>query len=337
MPAPIIAEVPVTPWTLYPTIADIPAKGFKGVEVEAIAIEKDHGGKVYCTRLVFSPEDGPLKMCSVYLREEGGGVVCIADLPTKEDAIAYAAEVAAARRWPVNGSIWHLRIREVVGKGYVSDPRESAPFTLEPAKAALYHHTIAKADLFAGGPAEHGRWISFADAGNHAVDRAAEREALLSRVFDAAVGAMAGSAPAKCSSDAERMRDMLRAAVEANRADRLVVFDVEQRSVIEETLDEGRFELTGNESDEDLCDLILAAHPHDLFDNMDEDFEIGLLRAFASESAVVAIEGAIERSPLAAGRMLKSIHLRLDRQGIESPFARHFAQADIEAAPAPRC
>ncbi|CAN7375757.1 hypothetical protein [Variovorax sp. LjRoot178] len=336
MPAPIIPEVPVTPWTLYPTIADIPGKGFKGIEVEAIAIEKDYGGQLYCTRLVFSPEDGPLKMCSVYLREEGGGAVCIADLPTKEEAIAYAMEVAEARRWPVNGSIWHLRICEVSGKGYVADPRETTPFTLDPAKAALYHHTIAKPDLFAGGPAEHGRWISFADAGNHAIDRAAEREALLNRVFDAAVAAMGVSAPAKGSSDAERMREMLRAAVEANRSDRLVVFDVDQRSVIEETLDEDRFELTGHESDEDLCDLILAASPHDLFDNMEADFEIGLLKALASDSAVVAIEGAIDRSPLAAGRMLKSIHLRLERRGIESPFAQHFAEAESEAAAAPR-
>ena len=336
MPAPIIPEVPVTPWTLYPSIADIPRKGFKGIEVEAIAIEKDYGGQLYCTRLVFSPEDGPLKMCSVYLREEGGGAVCIADLPTKEEAIAYAMEVAEARRWPVNGSIWHLRICEVPGKGYVADPRETTPFTLDPAKAALYHHTIAKPDLFAGGPAEHGRWISFADAGNHAIDRAAAREALLSRVFDAAVAAMGESAPARGSSDAERMREMLRAPVETNRSDRLVVFDVVQRSVIQETLDEARFELTGHESDEDLCDLILAASPHDLFDNMQTDFEIGLLKALASDSAVVAIEGAIARSPLAAGRMLRSIHLRLERRGIESPFARHFAEAESEAAAAPR-
>ncbi|VTU44161.1 hypothetical protein [Variovorax sp. RA8] len=189
MPAPIIPEVPVTPWTLYPTIADIPAKGFKAIEVEAVAIEKDYGGKVFCTRLVFSPEDGPLKMCSIFLREEGGGAVCIADMPTKEEAIAYAREVAQARRWPVNGSIWDLRICEVPGKGFVADPREPEPFTLNPARAALYHQTIAKPDLFAGGPAEYGRWIAFADARNHAVDRAAEKAALLERVFNAALAA----------------------------------------------------------------------------------------------------------------------------------------------------
>lgn len=337
MPAPIIPEVPVTPWTLYPTVADIPAKGFKGIEVEAIAIEKDHGGQVFCTRLVFSPEDGPLKMCSVYLREEGGGAVCIADLPTKEEATAYAMEVAAARRWPVNGSIWHLRIWEVAGKGYVADPRETMPFTLDPAKAALYHHTIAKADLFAGGPAEHGRWISFADAGNHAIDRAAEREVLLSRVFDAAVAAMGESAPAKGSGDAERMREMLRGAVEASRSDRLVVFDIDQRSVITETLDEDRsFDLTGYESDEDICDLILAASPRDLFDNMEEGFELELLKAFASEPGILAIEGAMARSAFPAGQMLQSINRRLTKHGIESPFAHHFVEAEGDSAPGPR-
>lgn len=338
MPAPIISEVPVTPWTLYPSVAEIPSQGFKGVEVEAVAIEKDHGGKVFCTRLVFSPEDGPLMMCSVYLRENGGAAVCIADMPTKEEAIAYAMEVAAAYRWPVNGSIWDLRIREVAGKGYVADPRESSPYTLDPAKAALYNRAIVKDDLFAGGAGEHGRWVSFADAGSHLIDRESEREALLKRVFEAAVSAMGASAPAKGSSDAERMRDMLKSVVEWNRSDRLVVFDIDQRSLIEETLDEDHFvERDGNESDEDLCEMILSASPRDLFDNLDEDVEVALLKAFASASGVLAIEGAIERQSRSFFEpMLQSIHRRLERHGIESPFAHHFEQAESEAAPPPR-
>lgn len=232
MPAPIISEVPVTPWTLYPSVADIPSQGFKGVEVEAVAIEKDHGGKVFCTRLVFSPEDGPLRMCSVYLRENGGAAVCIADMPTKEEAIAYAMEVAAAYRWPVNGSIWDLRIREVAGKGYVADPRESSSYTLDPAKAALYNRAIVKDDLFAGGAGEHGRWIAFAEARHHAVDRAAEKAALLERVFNAAVSAMGVSAPPAGTLEATRMREMLKDVVEANRSDRLVIFDDVQREVL---------------------------------------------------------------------------------------------------------
>lgn len=336
MPAPIIPALPVIPWKLYPNIANIPSKGFKGIEVEAIAIERDRGGDVYCTRLVFSPEDGPLKMCSVFLREEGGGAVCIADLPTKEEAIAYASEVEKARGWGLNGTIWDLRIREVPGKGYVADPRQPAAFTLDPSKAGLYHRTIAKEDLFAGGPAEHGRWLAFADASSHAVDRAAEKEALLGRVFNAAIAAMGSSAPADGSSDAVRMRDMLSEVVQVNRSDRLAVFSAEQRSVIEEALDEARFDLSGHESDEDLCGLVLAASPYDLFDNMDEEFEVGLLKAFASETGVVAINDAIAASPFRVGAMLKAIHRRLERHGIESPFTHHFAEADTDATPAPR-
>ena len=336
MPAPIIPEVPVTPWTLYPSIADIPAKGFKGIEVEAVAIEKDHGGKVFCTRLVFSPEDGPLKMCSVYLREEGGGAVCIADMPTKEEAIAYAMEVAQARRWPVNGSIWHLRICEVPGKGYVADPREPEPFTLDPARAALYHHTIAKPDLFAGGPAEHGRWISFADASNHAVDRAAEKAALLERVFNAALSAMGASAPAAGTFEAIRMREMLKDVVEANRSDRLVIFDEVQREVLHDTFNEGRFDLAGHESDEELCGLILSASPDDLFSDIDADFEHGLLEAFTSEAGVAAIEAAIAACPqVLSAAMLPAIQRRLERHGIDSPFFQHFPDPERVAAQAP--
>lgn len=336
MPAPIVPAIPTTPWKLYANVSDIPKAGYKGIQVEAIAIEKDPGGSVFCARVICSPEDGPLQMCSVYLRQESGGVICIADLPTKEEAFSYAAAVSQAHSWQVHGSIYDLRIREVPGKGYVADPRQNESFTLDPAKAALYHSSIAKEDMFVGGPGEHGRWMAWFDASNHTVDRAAEREALLGRVFDAAVAAMGKSAPEPGSSDAVRMREMLRAAVEANRSDRLVVFDADQRFVLQEALSEDRFELTGNESDEDLCELILSAAPSDLFDNMDEDFEIGLLNAFASESAILAIEGAVERTPLAVGPMLKAVHRRLERNGIESPFAHHFAEAERDAAPAPR-
>ena len=323
--------------TLYPSIAEIPTKGFKGIEVEAIAIEKDHGGKVYCTRLVFSPEDGPLKMCSVYLREEGGGVVCVADLPTKEEALDYALKVGEARRWPVNGSIWQLRIREVPGKGYVADPREPAPFTFDPAKAALYHHTIATKDLFAGGPAEHGRWISFAEAGNYAVDRAAEKEALLTRVFDEAILAMGSSAPTVGTLEATRMREMLVDVVEANRADRLVIFDEAQREMICELLEEDRFAPAGHESDEGLCGLLLSARPGDLFEEMAPDFEFGLLEAFVSEPGVAAIEAAIAACPQVLGAaMLPAIQRRLERHGIDSPFSHHFADPERDAAQTPR-
>lgn len=137
---------------MYAHVSDIPGADYKGIEVEAIAIEKDPGGKYFCARVICCPEDGPLRMCSVYLREEGGGALCIADLPTKEEAFDYAAKVSQARGWQVKGTIYDLRIREVPGKGYLADPREPGRFTLDPAKAALYHSAIAKDDLFVGGP-----------------------------------------------------------------------------------------------------------------------------------------------------------------------------------------
>ena len=52
-------------------------------------------------------------MCSVYLRAEDGGAVCVADLTTKEEAFEYAAAISKARGWEVDGSIYELRIREV--------------------------------------------------------------------------------------------------------------------------------------------------------------------------------------------------------------------------------
>lgn len=323
---------------MYGHVSDIPKAGYKAIEVEAIAIEKDPGGKCYCARVICSPEDGPLRMCSVYLREEGGGALCIADLPTKEEAFDYAAKVSQARGWQVRGTIYDLRIREVPGKGYLADPREPGPFTLDPAKAALYHAIIAKDDLFVGGPGEHGKWVAWFDASNHAVDRAAEKDALLSRVFSAALVAMGPSAPAADSGDAMRMREMLRPVVESNRSDRLVIFNDVQRCVIRETLDEDRFDLAGHESDEDLCDLILAANPSDLLRDLEPEFELALLQAFASEAGAAAINTAVAASPLiSSAAMLPSIHRRLELHGISSPFSHHFVdEAEGESAHAPR-
>lgn len=322
---------------MYAHVSDIPGADYKGIEVEAIAIEKDPGGKYFCARVICCPEDGPLRMCSVYLREEGGGALCIADLPTKEEAFDYAAKVSQARGWQVKGTIYDLRIREVPGKGYLADPREPGRFTLDPAKAALYHSAIAKDDLFVGGPGEHGRWMPWFDASNHSVDRASEKDALLSGVFAAAMVAMGPSAPHEGSSDAVRMREMLKSVVECNRSDRLVIFDDVQRCVIQETLDEDRFELSGHESDEELCDLILSAAPDDLFREMEPEFELDLLKAFASESGTAAINTAAANSPLVVSvAMLPAIHQRLERNGIESPFAHHFAEeVERESAPAP--
>jgi hypothetical protein len=338
VPAPIFPTIPVIPWKLYPNVSDIPRKGYKGIEVEAIAIEQDPGGVMYYARVICSPEDGPLQMCSVYLREDGGGAVCIADLTTKEEAFEYAAAISKARGWDVDGSIYELRIREVPGKGYLADPRQAVPFTLDPAKAALYHSVIAKDDLFVGGPGEHGRWIEWADATNHAVDRAAEKSALLDRVYQATIGAMGASAPTDGSRDGERMRDMLKAVIEANRSDRLVVFNADQRRLVIETIEEDRIiDLAGHECDEDLCDLLLGVSPTDLFKNVEPEREIDILKAFASEAGVGAISSAVERTPMYLEQpMLRSIHRHLERHDIESPFGHYFAEAESESAPAPR-
>lgn len=344
MPAPIVPVDPVTPWWKYSDIARIPKRGFKAIEVEAIAIEKDPGGKYFCARVICSPEDGPLRMCSVYLREEAGGAVCIADLRSKEEAFDYAAKVSKARGWQVRGTIYDLRIREVPGKGYLADPREPGTFTLDPAKAALYHAAIAKDDLFVGGPGEHGKWLPWFDASNHAIDRAAEKDALLSRVFAAAVVAMGPSAPAAGSTDANWMRDMLKPILESARSDRLVVFDDAQRRVIQDILNEERFDLAGHEADEELCSLILAASPSDLFWDLEPEFEFTLLQAFASEAGAAAINTAVAMSPLVTGAaMLPAIHRKLEHHGIPSPFGHHFfdeadsaADTEQEVALSPR-
>lgn len=47
-------------------------------------------------------------------------------------------------------------------------------------------------------------------------------------------------------------------------------------------------------------------------------------------------DGAMERSAFPVGQMLKSINRRLEKHGIENPFAHHFAEAESESAPAPR-
>jgi hypothetical protein len=321
---------------MYAHVSEIPKRGYKAVEVEAVAIEKDPGGKYFCARVICSPEDGPLQMCSVYLREEGGGALCIADLPSKEEAFDYAAKVSQARGWQVHGSIYDLRIREVPGKGYLADPREPGPFTLDPAKAALYHAAIAKDDLFVGGAGEYGKWVAWYDAGNHAIDRAAEKEALLRRVFAAALVAMGPSVPASGSSDASRMREMLKPVLESTRSDRLVIFDDVQRGLIRETLDEDRFELTGHESDEELCDLMLAAAPAELFRQLEPELELALLQAFVSEAGAAAINTAVATSPLlSSAPMLPAIHRRLEMHGISSPFGHHFVAED-DSVPAPR-
>lgn len=301
MPTPVSKFPPVTPWSKYPSIASIPRTGFKRVEVEAIAIARDTPDGWYCARIVCSPEDGPLCMTSVYLREEGGGAVCIADLTSKEEAVAYASEVSRARGWPLFGTIFDLRIREVLGKGYVADPREAASFTADPARAALYHSSIAKDDLFLGHEAEHGRWISWVEAGPFAGDREAEKAALLGRVYSAAHAAMGLSAPEEKSADAQRMREMLSTIVERSRSDRLVVFTPEIRTGVLELLLERSQSVYGDESDEELCAELAGLPEEVVFDGFHPSFEEKLLDAFVAPAGQLALRSALAASPFLTG------------------------------------
>jgi hypothetical protein len=133
------------------------------------------------------------------------------------------------------------------------------------------------------------------------------------------------------------MREVLKEVVEVNRADRLMIFDEAQREMICELLEGDRFALAGHESDEDLCGLLLSARPGDLFNEMNADFEFGLLEAFVSEPGVAAIDNAIAASPQVLGAaMLPVIQRRLERHGIDSPFSHHFADPERDAAQAPR-
>ena len=154
---------------------------------------------------------------------------------------------------------------------------------------------------------------------------------------NAALSAMGTSAPAAGSLESTRMREMLKDVVEANRSDRLMIFDEAQRDMICELLEEDRFAPAGHESDEDLCGFLLSARPGDLFEEMAADFEYGLLEALVSEPGVAAIEAAIAACPEFLGAaMLPAIQRRLERHAIDSPFSHHFADPDRDAAQAPR-
>lgn len=326
MPTPVSKFPPVTPWSKYASIAEIPRTGFKRVEVEAIAIARETPGGWYCARIICSPEDGPLSMASVYLREEDGGAVCIADLASKEEAVAYASEVSRARGWPLFGTIFDLRIREVLGKGYVADPREVGTFTVDPARAALYHSSIAKDDLFLGHEAEHGRWISWVESGPFMGDRQAEKAALLSRVYSAAHAAMGASAPEDNSADAQRLREMLSTIVERNRRDRLVVFTPEVRASVMELLLERSQSVYGDESDEELCAELVGLPEEAVFDGFHPSFEESLLEAFVAPAGQLALQSALAAAPFltdgvfAAGELARRVHAKTG----EAPFAALF-------------
>lgn len=324
MPAPLFSEIPVTPSLMYGDIADIPRSGFKRIEIEPIAVVLGAGATVYHARIIRSPDDGPLTLCSVYLREESGGVVCIADFSKKEQALVYADAVGAACGLQVQGSIFDLQIREVPGRGYIADPREGQPFTLDPAKAALYHQSIAKGDLFAGGVGEHGRWVSWHNAANRSVDRSSEKAALLDRVLTAVRGAMGVSAPAVGSKDEQVLRGLLRNAVEDTRSDRLVVFSPELREYVVDQLKDAGYVIADHESDEDLCDILVELPGETLFgvDEIDPEREMQLLDAFGSAAGTAAIQAAAARRPLlSAGGVVAEIHDLMTHHGLESPFA----------------
>ncbi|WP_454909849.1 hypothetical protein [Variovorax gossypii] len=327
----LFAEIPVTPSLLYPEISDIPKSGFRWVEVEPIAAVLDVSSTVYFARIIASPEDGPLALCSVYLRQDSGGVVCIGDFSTKEDAMEYATQVGNARDLEVRGSLFDLRVREVPGMGYVADPRETGPYTRDPAKAALYHSSVAQDALFAGVAGQYGRWVDWYEASNHALTRTEEKAQMLSRVADAVHKAMGPCAPAVGSEDELLLRGILRNAVEDTRSDRLVVFDSQVREYVTKKLEDAYVHLDGAECDEDLCATLLD-HPGEiLFDDIDPAMEQRLLHALASAAGVAAIETASSTRPRPEPvGMLSVIHQRLAEYGAESPYADL-----VDDAPAP--
>lgn len=91
----ITPAIPPALWKLFPRLDDIPRNSFSRVEVHPIAFAREPQGGMFCRKIIGSPEDGALAMCSVYLAHIDGHSVCVANLPDKEKALAYGHEVAA--------------------------------------------------------------------------------------------------------------------------------------------------------------------------------------------------------------------------------------------------
>lgn len=330
MPPPLFTEMPVLPNLAYADISEIPRSGFKAVEVEAVSVALDVSARAFHTRLIASPEDGPLEMCSVYLRSKAGGAICIGDFATKEQALGYAKAVGDARRLPVTGGIFDLRAREVPGGGYIAHPRAGRTVTRDPAKAALYHRSIAKEELFAGALGERGHWCSWFSAAQFSLSRATDSLAMMERVYTAVRAAMGASAPATGSSDESLLRSRLRSAVEEARSDRLVVFAPAMRAYLIERLIEAKHELQGTETDEEICARLVQSYGAALFDGVDPAFEDELLDALSGDAGAEALKAAAAQMPgdMADGMVLE-IHQRLAGRGDESPFS---AMVDVPGA-----
>ncbi|TAL65793.1 MAG: hypothetical protein EPN79_11480 [Burkholderiaceae bacterium] len=342
MPAAVTKTAPQVPWKLYADIGDVPKKGFRAIEVEAIAIEEEMDGKYFLTRIVTSPLDGPLAMCSVYLRHDDGLAQCIADLPSKEAALAYAQEVRGNRKIPIDGVIFELRAFNVPGKGYLADQRLTAgsPHTTDPAKAALYHDSETE-HFMTENPSARGRWVSWVEAKELSVDRAAEKEDLLQRVYTAALVAMGPEcAPQWGSADSAAFRLKLGEAIESTRLDRLVIFDVEQRRDIQSLLIDNGFEVDGGETDEEICDMLMRSDPGFIFNSMDwgTDPVQKLMASLTSAAGITAIRTAIGSTPKECqSAMLRAIHRHLLSHGKESPFSDLMADEETtQSAEPPR-
>lgn len=171
MRAPIFNAIPTLP-AVYKQLSEISKAEFDGIELEAIAVVLVRD--TFMARVVRSPFDGKPHLYSVYLHQRSGGVQCVADFATPQEAIAYGGRIAEACGLPVTGGLKELRVMHVPGKGYLSRSAVTGPdvadmrrvvgtrhaslrLVQQPADAAIYHLDQATLEPEA-------QWVNFADA-----------------------------------------------------------------------------------------------------------------------------------------------------------------------------
>ncbi len=209
-------------WKKYQNIEDLPKRGYDSVEIEAVSEGLDANDKRQ--RLIFSPDDGCMSMCCVFLRKKGSQALCIGCFNVKRDAFSYAHFVCKALNLMLRGNGLALKVFMVPNIGYVAARGNSSRFTDLPEKAALYHASIARDDFLDPELAVRGKWIVWSEAKRIVLDRMTDRIDLLTRVLRSTIKEMGDSAPQKGCAGYYALQTMLRAAIELNRADSDFIF-----------------------------------------------------------------------------------------------------------------
>lgn len=319
--SPMTDRMPTVPWTRCSSVEAMPLARARAIEIHAVAMQRV--GNYLSRQLIVSPADGALAFLSVYVSDADDGLVCMANFGTPQEAIAYATEIERAAGRPLlnrTAGVFGLQIQRVEGKGYgaASGLAGGAAFTPDPMKAILASRTwLDLLDVDPQGGAQ--QWVSWLNAKVLDVDRSTERRALVDRTVAAALNAMGASAPEAGSKDAEGLRDAIADAIDSFRADRLQLFDEQQRAFIVAVLIEDGFEVEGTESDEQFCTWLRDMSPELVFEDADSEFDAQLLNVFASPNGVLAMTssggGEIRR-----GTVLGEVLERLAERGGPNPY-----------------